>query len=173
MLSKFMAEERPRITRVQAVEKRFEITMTGLPWPILGVADLIADVDGELTVVDFKTAGQHYAVWEAELSDQLSTYLLAEPQAPQVAFCVFLKTKAPEIQWCFGRRGPRDFTAYLDKVAAVGEDLERQRFYRRAGRHCGWCDYRPLCLGDTRRAAETLVQITPDEYRSKAEEVAE
>src|SRR5713226_6411297 len=55
LLRKFMAEERSRIGTVYAVEKRFAVSMTGLLWPILGVADLIAEVDGQLTVVDFKT----------------------------------------------------------------------------------------------------------------------
>src|SRR5262249_31816670 len=42
--------------------------------------------------------------------------------------------------------------AYLDKIAYVIEDLAAERFFMRSGRHCGWCDYRPLCLGDTCRA---------------------
>jgi predicted choloylglycine hydrolase len=50
-----------------------------------------------LTVIDFKTAKSAYPEYEVALSDQLTTYQLAEPDAEQVAFCVFVKTKEPRI----------------------------------------------------------------------------
>src|SRR5262249_19787158 len=107
LLQTFMANDRWRIRTVYDVEKRFAVTMAGLPRPIIGIIDLIADMDGRRTVIDWKTAGQHYGPWSADLSDQLTTYWLAEPQAEQVAFGVLLKTKSPEIQWVVSRRTPR------------------------------------------------------------------
>ena len=29
----------------------------------------------------------------------------------------------------------------------------------RPGKHCGWCDFLPVCLGDRNTVEETLVQI--------------
>jgi hypothetical protein len=53
----------------------------------MGVIDLVATLHRKSTVVDFKTSGSAYGNHEAILSDQLSAYQLAEPEAEQ-AECV-------------------------------------------------------------------------------------
>src|SRR5437867_9025276 len=81
---------------VAAAERAFELRITSLDLPFVGVIDPIADVDGKRTVVDFKTANAAYQEHEAILSDQLTSYQLAEPEAEQTAFCVLVKTKEPK-----------------------------------------------------------------------------
>ncbi len=114
---------------------------------------------GRRTIVDFKTASSAYEDHEVALSDQLTAYWMADPMAEQVALCVLLKTKEPRIAWHWGERNPDRLQEYLEKVRMVAEDIEAGRFYKRPGKHCGWCDFLPVCLGERKAVEETLVQI--------------
>ena len=116
-------------------------------------------MDDRLTVIDFKTAGSDYEDHEAALSDQLTAYALAEPEAQQVALCILVKTKEPRIEWHFAKRSADTLAEYLDKVRLVSDDIAAGKFYKRPGKHCAWCDFLPVCLGDKRKAQETLVRI--------------
>ena len=49
---------------------------------------------------------------------------------------------------------------YVAKVRLVSEDIAAGKFYKRPGKHCAWCDFLPLCLGNKTEAQETLVKIT-------------
>ena len=93
------------------------------------------------------------------LSDQLTAYTLAEPEAEQVALCILVKTKEPRIEWHFAKRGAGDLAEYLDKVRLVSDDIAAAKFYKRPGKHCAWCDFLPVCLGDKKKARDTLVRI--------------
>ena len=94
------------------------------------------------------------------LSDQLTAYSLAEPEATKVAFCVFVKTKEPRIEWHFAERSAEDRIEYVEKVRFVAADIAAGKFYKRPGKHCAYCDFLPLCMGDTQNAQESLVHIT-------------
>ena len=61
LLTKFVAEELSRIGKVTAAEKPFELGITGIATPFIGVVDLVAEVDAKRTVLDFKTSGSSYA----------------------------------------------------------------------------------------------------------------
>src|SRR5213593_1658466 len=158
-LGKFLREELPRIGNVAAAEKSFELRITSLDLPFVGVIDLIADVDGKRTVVDFKTANAAYQEHEAILSDQLTAYQLAEPDAEQTALSVLVKTKEPKIEWHTAARSGDDLAEFLAKAKYIGSEIAAGRFYKRPGKWCSWCDYLPVCTGDKRKASEALVQI--------------
>lgn len=158
LLAKFMAEERPRLTRILAAEKPFELSVSDLDVPFVGVIDLVAEMENEKIVLDFKTAAGRYEDHEVEMSDQLTAYSLAEPDARRVALCVLVKTKEPKIEWHFSRRTGDRLVEFLGRVGLVGEDIARGRFYRRPGKHCSWCDFLPICLGDNERVAATLAR---------------
>lgn len=162
LLAKFLLDELPRLSCVEASEKPFELAVSNLDVPFVGIIDLKARVDGVLSVIDFKTSGSAYQEFEVELSDQLTAYRLAEPQAAQSALCVFVKTKEPRIEWFFSQRTGDELTAYLAKVALIGRQIAGQVFYKRPGKWCAQCDYLPLCMGDKKRAEETLVAIDLD-----------
>ena len=81
LLAQFLREELPRLNNVQASEKLFELNITSLDLPFIGVIDLVADLDGKRTVVDFKTSGSAYEEHEVVLSDQLTAYRLAVSRA--------------------------------------------------------------------------------------------
>jgi RecB family exonuclease len=159
LLAKFVREEAGRIANVRGSERTFELAITNLDLPFVGIIDLLADVDEVSTVVDFKTSGSTYEDHEVILSDQLTAYQLAEPHAVQTAYCVFVKTKEPKIEWHRGRRAGPQLTEFLSKVEHVGHEIAADRFYKRSGKWCSWCDYLPVCTGDAATARDTLVQI--------------
>lgn len=160
LLELFVQDEAPKLTGIQAVERAFELQVSNLDLPFMGVIDLVAMPDGIRTVVDFKTSGQSYADYEIELSDQLTAYQLAEPQAARCALCVLVKTKEPKIEWHFSHRRPEQLTAYLAKVGYAGNQIAAGQFYLRPGKHCAWCDYLPICLGDEKAVEETLESVS-------------
>lgn len=163
LLEQFCSEERGKIGRVVAVERSFTLHLSEIDVPFVGIVDLVAEVNGTLTVIDFKTSASRYAQHEAMLSDQLTAYHLAETPAQQSALCVFVKTKQPRIEWHFACRTPEQLVAYLDKVRNLSQRITAGEFYKKPGMWCSWCDFLPVCLGDRKRVRETLVQIEPAE----------
>jgi putative RecB family exonuclease len=158
LLGKFVREELPRIGRVEASEKLFELKITSLDVPFIGVIDLVAEVDGKKTVLDFKTSGSSYEHHQAILSDQLTAYRLAVPEADQSALCVFVKTKEPRIEWLFARHGEKELHEFLAKSELVARDIADGKFFKRPGKWCSYCDYLPVCLGDKEAVRRTLVR---------------
>ena len=159
LLATFVRDELPKLQHVTASEKPFSIIVTSLGVPLVGVVDLVAELEGNQTVVDFKTSASAYPDFEAPLSDQLSAYQLAEPETEQAALCVLVKTKDPRIDWHVTKRAPVQIGEYLDKAEFVAGAIVRGEFYKRPGRWCGYCDFLPVCLGDQERAQGTLVQV--------------
>jgi RecB family exonuclease len=159
LLGKFGEEYPKKISRITGVEHRFEIRITSLKTPVIGYIDLIAEVDGKRTVLDFKTAASTYEEHEVALSDQLTAYQLAEPGAEQTGLCVLVKTKEPKVEWYFSKRTGDQITEFLDKAGYVTHEIAANRFYKRSGKWCSWCDWLPVCVGDKRKVEETLVRV--------------
>jgi hypothetical protein len=159
LLDRFVVEDAPRIARPEAVEKKFELRISSLELPFVGIIDLVACLDDARTVIDFKTAGAGYQPYEVALSDQLTAYHLAEPGAEQVALCVFVKTKMPQIEWHVTQRTGAQLVEYLWKAQLVAQEIAAGHFYKRPGKWCAWCDYRPVCIGDEQAVRETLIRV--------------
>lgn len=159
LLEKFICEELPKITAIKAVEERFELSVTTLDAPMVGIIDLVADLEGKPTVADFKTAGSSYDGSEVLLSDQLTAYKLAKPEVEQFALCVLVKTKEPKIEWHRSSRSAGHLSEYLTKVGYVSRQIVAGSFYKRPGTWCSWCDFLPICLGNRQQAKEKLVTI--------------
>ncbi len=158
LLALFLKRELPKLANARASERSFTIAITSLTLPFVGIVDLLADINGKATVIDFKTAASAYQEHEAALSDQLTAYQLAEPEAEQSALCVFVKTKEPRIDWYLSNRKPNQVVEYLEKVDYVCQEIAAGRFYKRPGRWCGYCDFLPVCMGNQAKADETLVR---------------
>jgi RecB family exonuclease len=161
LLNKFVDEEFPKLSDVSASEKPFEFDVTSLDVPFVGVIDLVATFEGKRTLVDFKTSASSYRKQDVVLSDQLSTYQLAVPDAKQIALCVFVKTKTPKIEWHRAKRSGDELTAFLKKAGAIAHDIRSGRFFKRPGMWCAWCDYLPVCMGEQGKANDTLVRVPP------------
>jgi hypothetical protein len=159
LLQKFVLEELPRIRSVKAVEKRFELNISNLDLPVVGVIDLVAEIDDRDRVVDFKTADKSYGPVDVVLSDQLTTYQLTEPEVPELALCVLVKTTEPKIEWYPTKRGPERLVEFLGKAAYAAREIKAGEFYKRSGVHCNWCDFLPVCLGNEKTAEDTLVKV--------------
>lgn len=159
LVRKFISEEFPKLSQFAAVEEPFSFKITGLDLPFVGIIDLVARIDGKRTVVDWKTAGSAPGGHEAAMSDQLTAYKLARPEAEQLALCFLVKTKKAQIEWHCVKRTDEQVTDYLAKVGYTATEITAGRFYRRTGMWCAWCDYLPVCSGNRRKAAETLMQI--------------
>lgn len=171
LLALFMAEEAKKIQKVYAVEKSFEFQVSEVRMPFIGIIDLVADIGNKRTVVDFKTSASKYEPHEVILSDQLTAYGLAEPDAEQVAFCVLVKTKQPRIEWFFAKREGGNFVEFLNKVSHVASEVENENFYKRPGKQCSMCEFLPVCIGDTKEVEATLIktkswkEVKEDELR--------
>jgi CRISPR/Cas system-associated exonuclease Cas4 (RecB family) len=162
LLTLFVQRELPKFKNVRASEKSFTLAVSSLGLSFVGVVDLVAELAGKTTVVDFKTAASAYPEYEAAMNDQLTAYQLAEPEAEQSALCVFVKTKEPRIDWQVTERRPGQILEYLDKVDHVAREIGAGRYYKRPGRWCSYCDFLPVCLGDERKIQETLVTVSPN-----------
>ena len=111
------------------------------------------------TLVDFKTTAANYEDYEVALLDQLTAYKLAEPDAEQVAVCVFIKSKEPKIEWHAAHRTPEQVVEYLEKIELIAGQIEQDNFYKRPGKWCRQCEFLPVCLGNEGKAKETLVKL--------------
>jgi putative RecB family exonuclease len=159
LLEKFVREQFSEIGLVKGVEQDFRLDIEGLDLPFIGIIDLVTEKDGITSVVDFKTAGSAYAGHEVMMSDQLSAYQLAVPNAEKLELCVFVKTKEPKIEWHISQRsGPR-LIEYLNKVKFASRQIKDLVFYKRSGEWCRSCEYLALCTGDELRAKQKLVRI--------------
>ena len=141
------------------MEKTFKLHITDFDLPFIGVIDLVAEVEGKNTIADFKTAASAYDGHMSDLSDQLTSYQLTEPDAEQVALWVLVKTKEPRIELYPSKRGPDRLREFLSKVGYLAREIQAEHFYKRPGMLCAWCDYLPVCLGDKETTKETLVQV--------------
>ncbi len=160
LLKKFVDEEFPRLGTVLGSERSFELAIPNVDVPFIGVIDLVALRDGRLILADFKTSSSSYAEHDVALSDQLTAYSLAVPEAEEAALCVFVKTKEPRIEWHLSKRNGPQLTEFLRKAEYVAREIKAQHFYKRPGTWCSWCDFLPICLGDTKRAKEALIRIS-------------
>lgn len=160
LLERFVREELPQMGEVIATEKLFELGITSLDLPFVGIIDLVAQVKGKLTVVDFKTSGSAYQGHEAAMSDQLTAYQLAQPETEQAALCVLVRTKTPRIEWAITSRTGEQLLEYLTKAQLVAQEITARHFYKRPGKWCSWCDYLPVCLGDQEKVRKTLFHLS-------------
>ena len=159
LLAKFCREEAQKITGVLSVESVFELGLSNLTLPFIGIIDLVAQVNRKRTLVDFKTAAADYEDYEVALLDQLTAYKLAEPDAEQVAVCVFIKSKEPKIEWHITQRTPEQVMEYLEKTEMIADQIAKRNFYKRPGKWCRQCEFLPVCAGNEREASETLVKL--------------
>jgi hypothetical protein len=57
-------------------------------------------------------------------------------------------------------RSANERAEYVEKIRLVSEDIASGIFFKRPGKHCAYCDFLPLCMGDKQKAQDSLVQIT-------------
>jgi hypothetical protein len=65
---------------------------------------------------------------------------------------------APAYRYCKQNRRLNSEATH-NKLAIVSQQITEGVFYKRVGFWCCHCDFLPVCLGNTRKAKETLVRI--------------
>lgn len=158
LLQKFIDEELSVIESVEAVEMPFELSISNLDVPFVGVIDLLGRIGGRTVVVDFKTSSSAFADYDAPMSDQLTGYRLAHPDADDAAFCVLRKCKEPKIDWHFAGSATDQLPAFTRKLETVGHQIADEQFFRRPGQHCRSCPFLAICMGGDPRESAVKVQ---------------
>ena len=145
--------------KVIAVEESFSVDLEDpesgeiLPLPLQGVVDLVEeDQNGNVVVVDHKTAKRRYADWQIDGNLQLSIYAYA---AKEMGWCtseevlcrldVLLKTKKPQVIHYYVTKGKEDFVKLYQIVSAIREAMQAEIVYPRYGYWCGDCPYLDRC----------------------------
>lgn len=169
LMKQFMIEITPNLGQVLTVEDGFYMNIdTNLDFN--GYIDLVIKRGDENILIDFKTASRKYDESKVFLDEQLTAYYLASKKyrfdIDKVAFCVFVKTKKPYIQWLEADRNDAEAEEFQEKVKAVCDDILQEKFYKNIGMHCSWCDFLPLCLKDEQSIKENLIQIEQKEEAS-------
>jgi hypothetical protein len=124
LLERFVRDEAPRVRNIEAVEQKFELEITSLDLPFVGIIDLVAQVDDRRSVVDFKTAGSGYQPHEVVLSDQLTAYQLAEPTAEQTGlYDLLIFDTAPTGHTLQMLRTPEAMSSWLRALATSRREM--------------------------------------------------
>ena len=139
------------------IERRVELTVPGVPIPIIGYIDLI---ERDHIPADFKTSGRSWSQRQADEEMQPCFYLAALNQAGfdlgwnSKAFLfrhyVFVKTKTPKVQIWESARTPRDLFWLFGLISDVWRGIEREVFPPNPGTwKCSpkYCEYWGICRG--------------------------
>ncbi len=159
LLQKSCRDEVQKISKIISVEAVFELGLSNLGFSFIGIIDLVGEVNGKRTVVEFKTAVTDFEDHEVALLDQLTPYQLAEPDVEQVAVSVFVKSKEPRIEWHTTQRKSEQVVEFLEKAEILSRQIEQQNFYKRPSKWCRQCEFLPVCVDDTKKAQQTLIRI--------------
>ncbi|MBI4608004.1 MAG: PD-(D/E)XK nuclease family protein, partial [Candidatus Rokubacteria bacterium] len=158
MLEAFYQNQEPG-TEVVGVEVPFEVPLidqeTGelLDRPLVGSLDLLErSPEGQLVVVDIKTAARKYTSLQVEASLQLSIYSyatamngLADQEDLRLRFDVLTKTKKPELHRYWTTRDRAANLRLFRLVSEVLGAIEAGVFHPVVGWHCQDCPYRRRC----------------------------
>ena len=144
---------------IVAVEQPFSVPLidveTGevLERDLVGSLDrLERDAEGQLVVVDLKTAARKYTSLQVEASLQLSVYSyatsmngLADQEDLRLRFDVLTKTKQPELHRYWTTRDQAANRRLFRLVAEVLHAIEAGVFHPNPGWQCPGCPFRSRC----------------------------
>jgi putative RecB family exonuclease len=150
LLSVFHSAYDPSI-QVLGVEEFFELPLDGLP-PLHGYIDLIEqDANGEVTIVDLKTASKKLSDSSVHSNLQLTAYALGgealgfDSDSLTMRLDVLTKTKNPEMVKYETRRTEEDRQRFLRLVYSVWNGIQREVFFPKEDWHCSQCAWAREC----------------------------
>lgn len=145
----------PTTGEIVAVEHRVLVPVQNssglfIEKPLIAVADLIVRIEGELKVVEFKTAAKSYSQSDVDRSLQATCYanlVTSEFDVDaKVEFAVLVKTKTPKLQRLSTRRSESDFRRLGSLVEHVNESVEAGRFFpNESPMNCSSCPFQNEC----------------------------
>ena len=116
--------------------------------PLVGVIDLVLDVDPGPLIVDFKTSARSAEPLEIAHEIQLSCYAYlfrhcSMQREDVVEIRTLVKTKLAKIEaYCYPARSAAHFGRLFSAIRAYLDDLDSRRFVFRPGFGCAMCDFR-------------------------------
>lgn len=147
-------EQRPSDdTKVIGTEIPFSFEIEGVEVPIIGAIDLIEeDEQGNLIIVDHKTAARAYSKQDIDRSLQMTLYAMAARdlgfQADQILlrFDCLIKTKKPKFEQYDAKRNQEDEARLKRKIRQVWQAIQKGVFIPQDGSwKCDGCVYRKRC----------------------------
>ena len=174
----FEENERDKFEEVIAIQKNLKGQEDPNGIHIISFADVIAKVEGKITLIDVKTsAGAHY--WKAKdvrTDPQLSLYYgLAAANnihVDQVAFLVAFKDK-PRWQWEFAPRC-EDHVEEMREQVSFCKGVMNNGIYPKNWGSCdkfGGCEYSPICRGLAESTIKTTLKKTDKKPKKNNEEI--
>lgn len=116
---------------------------------LVGVIDLVADVDGRRLIVEHKTSARRYSRDQLEHDLQPTAYLLAARRldlgADGLAYQIITKAATPAIQHAEVARTTDQERELLVTVVGVLRAIEAGAFYPVRGWQCRSCAHRDAC----------------------------
>lgn len=88
-----------------------------------GRIDCVADVKGEKTIIDWKTANRPYDLGRVDIDEQLTAYSYLLPDVPHQGFCVGVKD-TQEIFWYETVRTSKQRDDFEDMVRHIRREME-------------------------------------------------
>ena len=121
-----------------------------LETPLVAVADLITEVDEQLTVREIKTSSRAYSATETESSLQPTCYVNAVQEVfglpATVEYTVLIKTKTPKLQRLTAERTNEDLGRLGDIIENIERAVQANIFYPvENALNCSTCPYRQPC----------------------------
>ncbi len=138
-------------SRIIAIEEFFELPLGGLPL-FQGYIDLIEQSpEGDVTLVDLKTASKKYSTNAVESNMQLTAYALAtesmgfNPDELKFRLDVLLKTKEAGLVRYETSRTPDDRYRFIKLLYSVWNGIQQEVFFPRHDWGCVQCAWTRQC----------------------------
>ena len=146
--------------KIVAIEQPFRASLidprTGeeLEPKLVGVFDLIEkDEEGNVSVVEIKTAARKWSAGQIDLDLQTSLYseavvqagLVPEGQEARIEYRVLVKNKTPVLDRQFAVTTPGDRKMAVTIAVDALNAIERDSFYRNPSWACSGCSFRKQC----------------------------
>jgi len=138
---------------ILGVEVPFAVPLPGREEMLVGAFDLVGrDDDGQLVVVEHKTAARRWSDDQLTYDLQASAYTWAAKELGlgdvDVVYQLLLKTKAPAIETYRVQRGEADIRDLQRIVDGVMRAVEANAYYPVRSWACSTCPYRQACTSN-------------------------
>ena len=171
LLQRFCQEDRVRVSQPALNLQRKYVRRISGQVEFVAYVDAIAQLDGVLAVVDWKTTS-------ARLSEEQQQVLALDPQLicyswitgiAEVAMVFFVRKRSPEIQYVRATISPTQREEYGELVEQTIAQIEAARFVPRSGirfpqNGCVHCAFVGLCLN---RPEMVQADLIPDGRKNR------
>jgi putative RecB family exonuclease len=155
----------PAVQPIEKPEFGFEIQIPGLKRKFIGYIDVIAEVLKIPTaVLDTKTTRRRMNQWDADISEQLTSYVYAIKKVfnkkATAGLDVVVENKTGVVEQRFlTARDPEQLTAFEKSAQDIERAIDSGLFYpTNDPQTCSWCGYNSKCFARAVKAREIVRQ---------------